>query len=69
MVEYYHQRSSDGGLIVSEATCVSVEAHGYPCTPTLYQPEALAAWRPVVEVGRGGAPAGLLACVLWAGGG
>jgi 2,4-dienoyl-CoA reductase-like NADH-dependent reductase (Old Yellow Enzyme family) len=48
-VEYYSQRTTRGGLIISEATCVSDTALGYPCTPTLFQPEALEAWRPVVQ--------------------
>ena len=30
--EYYSQRSS-GGLIIAEATCICVEAHGYPNVP------------------------------------
>lgn len=49
MVEYYRQRASEGGLIVSEATCVSEQAHGYPCTPTLYLPGSVEAWKPVVQ--------------------
>lgn len=52
-VEYYRQRTSQGGLIISEATCVSAEAHGYPCTPTLYMPESLEGWKPVVKVTHG----------------
>ncbi len=68
-VDYYAQRATQGGLIISEATCISPTAHGYPCTPTLYQPEALEAWRPVVQVrpaaaapaaGRVGRPAGMM---------
>ncbi|KAI8470316.1 MAG: putative 12-oxophytodienoic acid reductase [Monoraphidium minutum] len=49
MVTYYSQRASEGGLVVSEATCVSETAHGYPCTPTLYTPAALEGWKPVVQ--------------------
>lgn len=30
--EYYSQRSS-GGLIIAEATCICIEAHGYPNVP------------------------------------
>lgn len=48
-VEYYSQRATEGGLIVSEATCVSPTAHGYPCTPTIYLPESLEGWKPVVK--------------------
>jgi hypothetical protein len=53
MVEYYRQRASEGGLIVSEATCVSEQAHGYPCTPTLYLPGSVEAWKPVVQASAG----------------
>lgn len=51
MVEYYRQRATEGGLIVSEATCVSDTALGYPNTPTLFQPAALEAWKDVTQVG------------------
>jgi len=33
MVEYYGQRASDGGLIVSEATTISITARGYLGAP------------------------------------
>lgn len=46
--EYYAQRSS-GGLILSEATCVAVEAHGYPNVPGIYTDEQIEAWKPIVE--------------------
>ncbi|KAL4440482.1 hypothetical protein ABPG75_003483 [Micractinium tetrahymenae] len=51
-VEYYSQRASDGGLIISEATCISDTAHGYPHTPGIYSREQLDGWRPVVEAVR-----------------
>ncbi|KAL4419350.1 hypothetical protein ABPG77_001577 [Micractinium sp. CCAP 211/92] len=43
----------DGGLIISEATCISDTAHGYPHTPGIYSQEQLDGWRPVVEAVRG----------------
>jgi 12-oxophytodienoic acid reductase len=30
---YYAQRTTKGGLLINEATCVAVEGHGYPNTP------------------------------------
>lgn len=63
MVTYYSQRASDGGLIISEATCISETAHGYPCTPTLYQAEALEGWKPVVKAIHD--KGGLLFMQLW----
>jgi hypothetical protein len=36
---YYAQRTTDGGLVVSEGTVISSTGHGYPCTPGIYKPE------------------------------
>src|SRR5260370_17543454 len=36
MVKYYTQRASDGGLIVSEATPVSIRGNGYARAPATY---------------------------------
>ena len=41
---YYGQRAS-AGLIISEATSVSAEGVGYPCTPGLYNGLHADAWR------------------------
>ncbi|KAK9864281.1 hypothetical protein WJX84_000448 [Apatococcus fuscideae] len=46
--EYYSQRAS-GGLMINEATCVAVEAHGYPHVPGIYTEEQIEAWRPIVS--------------------
>ena len=46
--EYYAQRAS-AGLIITEATQVSVQAQGYQDTPGLYTPEQIAAWRMVTD--------------------
>lgn len=53
--EYYAQRAS-AGLIITEATQVSVQAQGYQDTPGLYTPEQIAAWRTVTDAvhARGG---------------
>ncbi len=45
-VEYYKQRSS-AGLIITEGTAISPQAHGYPNTPGIYTPDQIAAWRGV----------------------
>lgn len=61
-VEYYGQRAS-AGLIITEATQVSVLAQGYIATPGLYTPEQVEAWRRVTdEVHRRG---GRIAVQLW----
>ena len=36
MVEYYSRRGSKGGLIVSEATPVSIRGYGYAGAPGIY---------------------------------
>jgi N-ethylmaleimide reductase len=46
--EYYAQRAS-AGLIVTEATAISVNAHGYPQMPGIYSPDQIAGWRRVTE--------------------
>lgn len=43
--EYYGQRASEGGLLISEATDITPEAHGYPGTPGVYSDEQVAGWR------------------------
>ncbi|EFN55195.1 hypothetical protein CHLNCDRAFT_52565 [Chlorella variabilis] len=46
---YYSQRASPGGLLITEATCISDRAHGYPCTPGIYTQEQIDAWKPIVD--------------------
>ncbi len=45
-VEYYKQRSS-AGLVITEGTAISPQAHGYPSTPGIYTPGQIAAWQDV----------------------
>ncbi|WP_102957933.1 alkene reductase [Mangrovicella endophytica] len=47
-VEYYRQRAS-AGLIISEATNISVEGRGYAWTPGIYSDEQVAAWKKVTD--------------------
>src|SRR5271170_3599953 len=46
--EYYAQRAS-AGLIISEGTAISPDAHGYPNAPGIYTAEQIAGWRMVTE--------------------
>src|SRR5271170_467461 len=48
MVEYYGQRASEGGLIISEATTISITSRGWFGAPGLYSPEQIAGWKKVV---------------------
>lgn len=59
---YYAQRAS-AGLIISEATCISERAHGYPNVPGVYTAPHIAGWRRVTDaVHRAG---GRVFCQLW----
>jgi len=53
--EYYAQRAS-AGLIITEGTAVSPDAHGYPVAPGIYTEEQIAGWRVVTDAvhARGG---------------
>lgn len=59
---YYSQRAGSG-LIISEATCIAPEAHGYPTTPGIYTPAHVTAWRRVTDAVH--AAGGRIFCQLW----
>jgi N-ethylmaleimide reductase len=48
MAEYYAQRSS-AGLIISEATNISLQGKGYANTPGVYSPEQVEGWKKVTR--------------------
>jgi N-ethylmaleimide reductase len=56
MVEYYTQRASEGGLIISEATPVSIRGNGYAGAPGIYSDAQIAGWRRITNAvhGKGG---------------
>ena len=49
MLEYYGQRASQGGLIITEATTISVTARGYFGAPGIYTREQVAGWKRIVD--------------------
>ena len=49
MVEYYTQRASKGGLIISEATPVSIRGYGYAGAPGIYSDTQIAGWQRVTN--------------------
>src|SRR5258707_7016717 len=49
MLEYYSQRASDGGLIISEATPISVAGGGWFAAPGLYSEEQVAGWKRITN--------------------
>ena len=48
MAEYYAQRAS-AGLIISEATGITVEGSGWPYAPGLWSDEQVEGWKPVTD--------------------
>ena len=62
VAEYYRQRAS-AGLILTEASPVCPEAHGYPRTPGIHTEAQIAGWQAVTDaVHRAG---GRIALQLW----
>ena len=49
MIEYYGQRASEGGLIITEATTIAVTGRGYLGAPGIYSDDQVTGWKKVVE--------------------
>ena len=49
MLEYYTQRASEGGLIISEGTTISIAARGWFGAPGLYSEEQVAGWKNITS--------------------
>jgi N-ethylmaleimide reductase len=49
MAEYYGQRASEGGLIISEATTVALTGRGYLGAPGIYNDAHIAGWKKVID--------------------
>ena len=47
--EYYGQRSSRGGLLISEATQISRQGKGYPAAPGIHTAEQVEGWKLVTR--------------------
>jgi NADPH2 dehydrogenase len=62
--EYYRQRASPGGLMISEATFVAEEAGGFAGAPGIWSQEQVAQWKEVTEAVH--AKGGLIFLQLWA---
>lgn len=46
---YYAQRTTPGGLLISEATQISLLGKGYPAAPGIHSEEQIAGWRLVTD--------------------
>lgn len=61
--EYYGQRASAGGFLVTEATQISLEGKGYPATPGIHSEDQVKGWQLVTEAVH--AKQGILFLQLW----
>jgi 2,4-dienoyl-CoA reductase-like NADH-dependent reductase (Old Yellow Enzyme family) len=46
---YYTQRTTPGGLLISEAAGISEDSNGFPNTPGIWTQEQVEAWKPIVK--------------------
>ncbi|WRX18720.1 NADH:flavin oxidoreductase/NADH oxidase [Theobroma cacao] len=60
---YYSQRTTKGGLLITEATVVSESARGYKDTPGIWSKEQVEAWKPIVDAVH--AKGGIFFCQIW----
>lgn len=63
MREYYSQRASEGGLIVSEATPVLRQGYGYAGAPGVYDDAQIEGWRTITDAVH--AQGGQIVMQLW----
>jgi len=63
MMETYYRQRAGAGLIITEATGISVEGSGWPFAPGIWSEEQVEGWKPVTDaVHREG---GLIVLQLW----
>ena len=63
MKEYYSQRASDGGLIISEGTNISITSRGWYGAPGIYTEQHVAGWKPITDAVH--AKGGFMFSQLW----
>jgi N-ethylmaleimide reductase len=63
MAEYYGQRASDGGLLITEATSISPSARGWFGAPGLFSDQQVEGWKKVIAAVH--AKGGYLFAQLW----
>lgn len=60
---YYSQRTTPGGLLITEATGISDSCYGYPHTPGIHTDEQVEAWKPIVKAVHD--KGGVFVCQIW----
>ncbi|XP_052308214.1 12-oxophytodienoate reductase 3 isoform X1 [Populus trichocarpa] len=63
LVEYYTQRSTPGGFLITEGTLISPTAPGFPHVPGIYSDAQVEAWKKVVNAVH--AKGSIIFCQLW----
>lgn len=60
---HYSQRSTNGGLVIGEATVISETGIGYKDVPGIWTKEQVEAWKPIVDAVH--AKGGIFFCQIW----
>ncbi|KAI4376497.1 hypothetical protein MLD38_014253 [Melastoma candidum] len=63
LAEYYSQRTTPGGFLISEGTMICDTAAGFPHVPGIYTDDQVNAWKSVVDAVH--AKGGIFFCQLW----
>ncbi|GAB4826157.1 12-oxophytodienoate reductase 7 [Ancistrocladus abbreviatus] len=63
LLQYYSQRATPGGLLISEATDISPQAAGFPHTAAIYTAEQVEGWKKVIKAVH--AKGAIFICQLW----
>ncbi|MFC4171231.1 alkene reductase [Microvirga sp. GCM10011540] len=61
--EYYEQRASDGGLLITEATDINPQSHGYNWVPGIYTLKQIEGWKAVTAAVH--AKGGMIVNQIW----
>ncbi|VFQ73656.1 unnamed protein product [Cuscuta campestris] len=63
MAEYYSQRATHGGFLITEGTMVDPTSAGFPHVPGIFTAEQVGAWKKVVDAVH--AKGAVIFCQLW----
>lgn len=63
MVQYYTQRSTKGGLLITEACPISKTAAGYPGVAGIFNEDQITGWKKITDAVH--EKGGLIYCQLW----